>query len=155
MKKTIILAFACLGIASLAAGQTKPKVAMPSTPVVTGKVQVIKPLPEKKFYVVKASRTTTNYNSNTQVRVWMDYTDTIPYLKWEASAPIVKIIMNFKNGSNSTWGVSEEGETSGYFMMNSGAYANKGRYLIEFYEKGHLEKYIWVAVVEQSTVPAQ
>jgi hypothetical protein len=155
MKKTIILAFVCLGIPSLAAAQTNPNVKMPSTPVVTGKVPVVKPLPEKKFYVVKASRTTTNYNSNTQVRVWMDYTDTIPYLKWEASAPIVKIIMNFKNGSNSTWGVSEEGETSGYFMMNSGAYANKGRYLIEFYEKGHLEKYIWVAVVEQSTVPAQ
>jgi len=154
MKKTIILAFACLGIACLAAGQTKPKVAMPSTPVVTGKVQVIKPLPEKKFYVVKASRTTTNYNSNTQVRVWMDYTDTIPYLKWEASAPIVKIIMNFKNGSNSTW-IAKEGESSGYFMMNSGAYANKGTYLIEFYEKGHLEKYIWTALVEQSTLPAQ
>jgi len=154
MKKTIILAFACLGIACLAAGQTKPKVAMPSTPVVTGKVQVIKPLPEKKFYVVKASRTTTNYNSNTQVRVWMDYTDTIPYLKWEASAPIVKIIMNFKNGSNSTW-IAKEGESSGYFMMNSGAYANKVRYLIEFYEKGHLEKYIWTALVEQSTLPAQ
>ncbi len=154
MKKTIILAFACLGIAGLAEGQTKPNVAMPSTPVVTGKVQVIKPLPQKRFYVVKASRTTTNYNSKTQVRVWMDYTDTVPVLKWEASAPIIKIIMNFKNGSKDTWS-AKEGETSGYFMMSSGAYANKGRYLIEFYEKGHLEKYIWTALVEQSTLPAQ
>ncbi len=154
MKKTITLAFACLGITCLAAGQTKPKVAMPSTPVVTGKVQVIKPLPEKKFYVVKASRTTMNYNSKTQIRVWMDYTDNIPYLKWEASAPIIKIIMNFKNGSTDTW-ASKEGETSGYFMMSSGVYANKGRYLIEFYEKGYPEKYIWTALVEQSTLPAQ
>ncbi|MEJ7674258.1 MAG: hypothetical protein WKF59_16585 [Chitinophagaceae bacterium] len=104
MKKIIILAFACLGIAGLATAQTKPKIAMPSTPIVTGKVPVIKPLPEKKFYVVKASRTTMNYNSNTQVRVWMDYADNIPYLKWESSSPISKIIMNFKNGSNSTWG---------------------------------------------------
>jgi hypothetical protein len=62
--------------------------------------------------------------------------------------------MNFKNGSNSTW-IAKEGENSGYFMMNSGAYANKGTYLIEFYEKGHLEKYIWTALVEQSTLPAQ
>jgi hypothetical protein len=155
MKKISILAFVCMGITCLAIGQTKPNVAKPSTPVVTGKVPVVKPFPEKKFYVVKASRTTTNYNSNTQIKVWMDYTDNVPVLKWEASAPIVKIIMNFKNGSNSTWGISQEGETSGYFMMSSGVYANKGRYLIEFYEKGHLEKYIWTALVEQSTLPAQ
>jgi len=153
MKKSIILAFACLGITCLAEGQTN-NVRMPSTPVVTGKVQVIKPLPQKKFYVVKASRTTTNYNSNTRVSVWMDYTDTVPVLKWEATAPITKIIMNFKNGSKDTW-LASEGKTSSYFMMNSGAYANKGRYLIEFYEKGQLEKYIWTALVEQSTLPAQ
>ena len=153
MKKSIILTFACLGITCLAEGQTQ-NVRMPSTPVVTGKVQVIKPLPQKKFYVVKASRTTTNYNSNNRVSVWIDYTDNVPVLKWEASAPIIKIIMNFKNGSNSTWS-AKEGQTSGYFMINSGAYANKGRYLIEFYEKGHPEKYIWTALVEQSTLPAQ
>jgi hypothetical protein len=155
MKKIIVLAFACLGIAGLASAQTKPIVAMPSKPVITSKVPVVKPFPEKKFYVVKGSRTTNNYNSNTQIRVWMDYTDNIPYLKWESSSPISKIVMNFKNGSNSTWGISKEGETSGYFMMSSGAYANKGTYLIEFYEKGHLEKYIWTALVEQSTLPAQ
>jgi hypothetical protein len=154
MKKSIILALACLGIVCFATGQTIPNVKVPSSHEVTGKVPVVKPLPVKRFYVLKASRTTTNYNSNTRVSVWMDYTDNLPFLKWESTAPITKIIMNFKNGSNSTWS-AKEGETSGNFMMNSGAYANKGTYLIEFYEKGHAEKYVWVAIVEQSTLPAQ
>ncbi|MEJ7674262.1 MAG: hypothetical protein WKF59_16605 [Chitinophagaceae bacterium] len=54
MKKTIILAFACLGIVCLAAGQTKPIVAMPSKPVITSKVPVIKLFPEKRFWVSKS-----------------------------------------------------------------------------------------------------
>jgi hypothetical protein len=152
--KSMILFFVCAGVTSIALGQTNPNTKMPSSPVVTGKVPVVRPLPEKKFFVVRVSSTTTNSDSNTQVRVWMDYTDNVPVLKWEASSPIIKIIMNFKNGSNSTWS-AKEGETSGYFMMNSGAYANKGTYLIEFYESGHSDKHIWVAVVEQSTLPGQ
>jgi len=79
--KSMILFLVCAGVTSIALGQTNPNVTMPSSPVVTGKVAVIRPLPEKKFFVVKVSRTTTNYNSNSQVKVWMEYTDNVPVLK--------------------------------------------------------------------------
>lgn len=45
----------------------------------------------------------------------MDYTDNIPVLNWDATAPIIKIVMTFKNGIKDTW-LADGGLMSGNLL---------------------------------------